>query len=443
MSLTEFASPPPSRQPRKSGTPAAYWICTRAEGVFRAMLSPFKSEGTKAKLCSPLPICGHKEPQILSCCMPQKLELDHLPDSLSHFDKSENNPPQLTAEIGNHTHWNHLPGILTVDKIIECLAKNSINAMNDNLKKELALALSMLGEVLLGKKIYSELELCSLLLPPTYQYILKSDLCKLQAKAERGDKIDEVLTSHKYMGSQDAKLAIAAGLALAPNISLYSAEPLIAAVHLSTFMELGITPTSDQIAKTSPLAATLRDAIHDLAARVIAKKGEAAQVANHKFLATDKGPTSNKAIRHFVKLISFYDWRNQMTEFFLLDMDGTGNSSREAAEAVEFSLKEKELGGLIQFSGQTTDSGGGGTFEFFYVNLRDKGLVTNDFYFVANCTLHSLQLIMVGPTEKVFGLGGREKKNYMQLLHCMYDIEKHIGRDVWIDIFWYTLQEDS
>jgi hypothetical protein len=92
------------------------------------------------------------------------------------------------------------------------------------------------------------------------------------------------------------------------------------------------------------------------------------------------------------------------------------------------------------FSGQMTDNGGGATLESFYQVLREMGLTNEDFYFVANCTLHDLQLVMASPMEKVFGLGGTEKYNAMQLLHSMHDLEVFYFRETWKDLFAYTMQ---
>jgi hypothetical protein len=45
--------------------------------------------------------------------------------------------------------------------------------------------------------------------------------------------------------------------------------------------------------------------------------------------------------------------------------------------------------------------------------------MTEEEYFVANCTLHNLSLALAVPIEKVFGLGGKDRNNCMQMLHSI------------------------
>ena len=82
------------------------------------------------------------------------------------------------------------------------------------------------------------------------------------------------------------------------------------------------------------------------------------------------------------------------------------------------------------FYSQTTDNGGGGTLESFLAKLCKRGLTADSptytnlqkFYFANNCTLHNLQLIIAIPVENVFGSGGLEEYNALQLLDCAYQV---------------------
>ena len=106
----------------------------------------------------------------------------------------------------------------------------------------------------------------------------------------------------------------------------------------------------------------------------------------------------------------------------MLDLDGSGDSSKDCAQAICHSLKKFE-GSVEQLSGQTTDSGGGGTLN----SLRDEMValkIVKPDYLVANCTLHSQQILLKGPTEDVFGDGGLGKRIVMQLLHSAYDLQQ-------------------
>ena len=54
-----------------------------------------------------------------------------------------------------------------------------------------------------------------------------------------------------------------------------------------------------------------------------------------------------------------------------IDVDGSGSSSKECAEAISFSLK-KFRGSIRALSGQTTDSGGGGVLHSSKENFQQK-----------------------------------------------------------------------
>jgi hypothetical protein len=44
-------------------------------------------------------------------------------------------------------------------------------------------------------------------------------------------------------------------------------------------------------------------------------------------------------------------------------------------------------------------------------------------YLVTSCSLHNLQLAVANPIKQTMGEGGLEKKNVMQLLHTVYDLQ--------------------
>jgi hypothetical protein len=71
-------------------------------------------------------------------------------------------------------------------------------------------------------------------------------------------------------------------------------------------------------------------------------------------------------------------------------MDSSGNSDIEAARAIKHSMVQKEV--EHKLSGQTTDNGGGATLESFAKELRSEEVTNQDYYSVANCTLHDLSL---------------------------------------------------
>ena len=120
-------------------------------------------------------------------------------------------------------------------------------------------------------------------------------------------------------------------------------------------------------------------------------------------------------------------------------MDPTGNSSEEVAMVVKHSLVQKEV--PKKLSGQTTNNGGGGVLEHLGEELQELGITNEKFYFIANCTLYNLLLAVAVPVEKVFGLGGIEKNNFMQMLHSIYDLQQFYNGEVWCHIMQIEINE--
>ena len=72
---------------------------------------------------------------------------------------------------------------------------------------------------------------------------------------------------------------------------------------------------------------------------------------------------NKKGVGHFVKYLSYWDGCCVIKE--LLDLNASGGTSSECAEAISDSLKKVFGGydGKFLLWGQTTDSGGGGVLE--------------------------------------------------------------------------------
>jgi hypothetical protein len=77
------------------------------------------------------------------------------------------------------------------------------------------------------------------------------------------------------------------------------------------------------------------------------------------------------------------------------------------------------------FCGQTTSSGSGGVLYSLERFLKKLNLCSAPTYFVAPCTLHGVNLIYANLVKGVFGEGGLDYRNVMQLLHSLYDL---VGR---------------
>ena len=88
-----------------------------------------------------------------------------------------------------------------------------------------------------------------------------------------------------------------------------------------------------------------------------------------------------------------------------VDVDGSGSSSEECAEAISFSLK-KFRGSIRALSGQTTDSGGGGVLCSSKEKILQQKILINDESddCVAPCTLHALQITFANPITLDIGV---------------------------------------
>ena len=232
----------------------------------------------------------------------------------------------------------------------------------------------------------------------------------------------------RYNGNRQAQNYFAAGIAMTPNCSVNSAETFIAFSRQSLFYQFGFDASATDIARSSPSSTTVSNSLANLAASCLNQRLKQMKDAKHIFLTCDKGHRAG--VDHFAKVISWYDRKKTQTEYFTLDMDPAGNSDKECAHAVKYSMDQKEVGHKL--SGQTTDNGGGATLESFGKELNAQEITNQDYYSIANCTLHDLSLGVSVPVEKLFGLGGVGKNNFMQMLHSIFDLQKFYGGgEVW------------
>jgi hypothetical protein len=266
-----------------------------------------------------------------------------------------------------------------------------------------------------------------LMVPNKMHFVRKQRMEKLE---KNNNLLLQLQDSFKkrYNGSRHAQNYFAAGIAMTPNCSVNSGETFIAFARQSLFAQFGFKASAKDTAKSSPSSATVSNALANLAASCLNKRLKQMKDAKHIFLTCDKGHRAG--VDHFAKVISWYDRKKVQTEYFTLDMDCAGNSDVEAARAIKHSMVQKEV--AQKLSGQTIDNGGGVTLESFAKELNAQEITNSDYYSVANCTLHDLSLALSVPVEKVFGLGGVGKNNFMQMLHSIFDLQKFYGGgEVW------------
>jgi hypothetical protein len=166
--------------------------------------------------------------------------------------------------------------------------------------------------------------------------------------------------------------------------------------------------------------------------------------AGYFSLSFDKADKSKGKMDGCVKLASWSDKTLNKALFpdgqvlmMSLDTDKTGDTSKDIAEGVKFSLDKLYLSKTnlpicISF---TTDSGGGGTVESVQRPLLGQ-LVIMAHTLVGNCTLHNINLEQRMPINKaLLGITLNKQKNQKhadrdvkQLIYSCFAWEKEVGK---------------
>ena len=142
---------------------------------------------------------------------------------------------------------------------------------------------------------------------------------------------------------------------------------------------------------------------------------------------------NKRGVGHFVKCISWLDDHGKL-QCHLLDLDASEGSAVDCAKAIQSSAKKLCLnGGSLAFKGQMTDSGGGGVLDNLARELRALDLCVpeeeghqKEGYLVASCGIHCLQLQLSKPVNELIGSGGLNKRNAMQMLRSISDLQGHM-----------------
>ncbi|CAJ1938413.1 unnamed protein product [Cylindrotheca closterium] len=124
-----------------------------------------------------------------------------------------------------------------------------------------------------------------------------------------------------------------------------------------------------------------------------------------------------------------------------LDFDGSEEDAASGGDACYHSFlkfvfdgnKHSQLKGIVKGGG--SNSGGGFTNGKMKEELVRKGLANENEYIHCPCTLHNDQTNLRNATESIFGEGGIEKRNVMQLLHALSDFQNDFSdKDLYLDL---------
>ena len=76
----------------------------------------------------------------------------------------------------------------------------------------------------------------------------------------------------------------------------------------------------------------------------------------------------------------------------MLDIDGCDEKSKDAANAIDFSLQKIDSP-YVKLSGTTTDSGGGGVTFSLARELNSLGRIESK-HLIGRCAIHGIQLVL-------------------------------------------------
>jgi hypothetical protein len=259
-------------------------------------------------------------------------------------------------------------------------------------------------------------------LPNSHSVISRSKLSRLQASGELARKLkSKIMQVKQYRSSGMGRRYYNSALYQAPRLSTYMAEQIFPLIIAGFLADAGIAFKDEAIASSCPSAKTLNQFIVDGSIDSILWLEDQFRDASAIFIACDKG--KRKGIDHFPKVISWWSTTDKKVCSACIDADGSGGTSDECAQAIWHSIK-KFRGAIPFFYGQTTDSGGGGVLHSLQRAMA-RLLLCSGIYFIAPCTLHGMNLIFANSVKAVFGEGGLDYRNVMQLMHSLYDL---VGR---------------
>lgn len=262
--------------------------------------------------------------------------------------------------------------------------------------------------------------------PSPYVIVLKNRYERLRNVSEKVKAMEGSLDGTRFTSQVEpfTRSLLGVGLSSAPSLPLLQAAhimPMFVGAFLSNHGLMDKTKI-DRFSKCFPSEAYFRDLMYTFAAENLLELGEKLK-GKYVFLSCDKG--NKKGVGHFVKVLSWFDSTKVYKQ--CLDIDGSEGTTAQCADAIRASLKKV---GVEKLQGQTTDSGGGGVLDGLAAALLSRTLCSPN-YLVASCSLHNLQLTIAKPIKETMGEGGLDKRNVMQLLHAVYDLQSSMSQDVW------------
>ena len=158
----------------------------------------------------------------------------------------------------------------------------------------------------------------------------------------------------------------------------------------------------------SPSRTCIEEITLDLAAEAVVLASHDMIRAKEVSLACDKAD-EKKGYGGCTKLVSWFDENATSEEFpdgrtrnIILDADKSGNTSKEVAKAIRYSLEKYDIYNKVSCYFVGSDSGGGGTGESLGTCLKEEKVLDREGGHVGSCTMHNTNLEMGVPMKHVF-----------------------------------------
>jgi hypothetical protein len=246
-----------------------------------------------------------------------------------------------------------------------------------------------------------------------------------------------------HLKEENAKRIIGCLVALNPKISSLSLEA-IAPFLLGAFLleEFNSKIPISSLILQCPSRQTYENYVEKVAIDTWLVLTESIAKAGVFYLGFDKGDSIKQGSHGgFSKNLSWFapdfaDMKHPDGQIMVMciDADACGNTSKEAANAIIYSVNKLQLNYIdetVHCLGFTTDSGGGGTIESVATPLKEKAFLSPH-ALIGSCTLHNLSLVIVVPARmSLLGpKGGVASRTFLQCIYAGYAFLEEVGKDV-------------
>ena len=197
----------------------------------------------------------------------------------------------------------------------------------------------------------------------------KNYLARLKNKAKRYDNIHKKLNAprKKYNGTDLGRKFLAKAVAIAPKASQQITQSTIPLIYASLVADMSLPVNLSNLHNIAPSSKTIKDMVVGKASEYVCEGLESLVVNPLVYISCDKANSAKKGAKFSTlpKILTYYDPATRKIQEYMLDIDSSGENSREVAYAIQHALKKLQLiddGFSLVLCGQTTDSGGGGLF---------------------------------------------------------------------------------